>query len=338
MTPAALLLLPVMMVVALVMMVVALAGKTVVYLIIAIHDVSDHAALKRERLSCPTQGRWCWPTMMAVATTRSLFQGIILLHHCSQSKYWFINDYRHHGCRQRHANVQLKQAWSRHTGACFIGVFAKLDIGIGEELLMDYGKHYWQLQRRKRHLGLPKAVIPIPSKDKAERYLANEEEGGDTKSRMVTQKGERKSSNDEHITLLSSTPSSSLSPHRPRPPPPRGGILEGFGVEVFGSGDQTPLYTPKQQEKIQRNVESDLCACLEELIMAIITIQLKDFTGIKDDVHAAILLKDKKWDIMKAINYFHSQEEFYLYSENEAKRDKALLEDVKARSMEGRVE
>mmetsp|Transcript_16557 Transcript_16557/g.26431 ORF Transcript_16557/g.26431 Transcript_16557/m.26431 type:complete len:633 (-) Transcript_16557:8-1906(-) len=195
----------------------------------------------------------------------------------------FINDYRHHGCRQRHANVQLKQAWSRHTGACFIGVFAKLDIGIGEELLMDYGKHYWQLQRRKRHLGLPKAVIPIPSKDKAERYLANEEEGGDTKSRMVTQKGERKSSNDEHITLLSSTPSSSLSPHRPRPPPPRGGILEGFGVEVFGSGDQTPLYTPKQQEKIQR---------------------LKDFTGIKDDDHAAILLKDKSSCLVSSHAYF----------------------------------
>jgi len=256
----------------------------------------------------------------------------------------FINDYRYHGCRRRRANVELRQAWSRHVGACFIGVFASSNIRVGEELLMDYGTQYWRVQQRKRHLELPRAVITIPSEDEAGQYLAAEVEGGNTVSRTMSlenkRKGERREQRergelvtdtaedrDERKAVDSSSGMSDACDSRKNglnlgsssstaALPLRGGILEGFGTEVIGSGDQTPVYTPKQQEKIQR---------------------LKEFTGIKDDGHAAILLQDEKWDINKAMNYFYSQEEFFLNSENNAKMDQVLLEDVKAKSMEDKT-
>lgn len=59
----------------------------------------------------------------------------------------FINDFRGYPVRSRRANVELRPAWSLHTGDMFLGVFALREIREGEQLLLDYGASYWIKQR-----------------------------------------------------------------------------------------------------------------------------------------------------------------------------------------------
>lgn len=77
----------------------------------------------------------------------------------NESRY--INDIRHHSSRVRSPNICLKTCWSRHTGERFTGVFSIRNIRANEQLLIDYGSRYWNLDSRKKHIHIGKSPISL---------------------------------------------------------------------------------------------------------------------------------------------------------------------------------